>query len=39
MQINLEACVLWDVVEGNAPSVPIDKAALAAILRAMPADL
>jgi hypothetical protein len=39
MQINLEACVLWDAVEGNAPSVPIDKAALAAILRAVPADL
>jgi hypothetical protein len=39
MQINLEACVLWDAVEGNTPSVPVDKAALAAILRAVPADM
>jgi hypothetical protein len=39
MQINLEACVLWDAVEGNAPSVPIDRAALVAILRAVPVDL
>jgi hypothetical protein len=26
-------------VEGNAPSVPVDKAALAAILRAVPTDM
>ncbi|KAK1632621.1 hypothetical protein QYE76_006936 [Lolium multiflorum] len=39
MQINMEACVLWDAVEGNAPSVPVDKAALAAILRVVPADM
>uniref|UniRef100_A0ACD5YGB6 Uncharacterized protein n=1 Tax=Avena sativa TaxID=4498 RepID=A0ACD5YGB6_AVESA len=39
MQINLEAYVLWDAVEGHPPSVPADKAALAAILRAVPPDL
>jgi hypothetical protein len=39
MQINMEACVLWDAVERNAPSVPVDKATLAAIMRAVPADM
>jgi hypothetical protein len=24
MQINMEACVLWDAVEGNPPNVPTD---------------
>ena len=32
MQINLEACMMWEAVEGNPASVPGDKAALAAIL-------
>jgi hypothetical protein len=36
MQINLEANLMWDAVEGNASSVANDKAALAAILRAVP---
>jgi hypothetical protein len=36
MQINMEACVLWNAVEGNPPNVPTDKAALAVIIRAVP---
>ena len=32
MQINMEANLMWDVVEGNPTSVPNDKAALATIL-------
>jgi hypothetical protein len=36
MQINMEAYVLWDAVEGNPPNVPTDMAALAAIIRAVP---
>uniref|UniRef100_A0ACD5XB40 Uncharacterized protein n=1 Tax=Avena sativa TaxID=4498 RepID=A0ACD5XB40_AVESA len=39
VQINMEACMLWDAVEGNASSVPNDKAALAAILRAVPPEM
>jgi hypothetical protein len=39
MQINMEACVLWDAVEGNPPNVPTDKAALAAIIRAVPQEM
>jgi hypothetical protein len=39
MQINLEACVLWEAVEGNPLNVPTDKAALAAIIRAVPPEM
>ena len=31
MQINMEANLMWDAVEGNPTSVPNDKAALAAM--------
>uniref|UniRef100_A0ACD5YJ70 Uncharacterized protein n=1 Tax=Avena sativa TaxID=4498 RepID=A0ACD5YJ70_AVESA len=39
MQINMGACMMWDTVEGNPPNVPTDKAALAAILRAVPPEM
>jgi hypothetical protein len=39
MQINLEANLMWDAVEGNASSVANDKAALATILRAVPQEM
>ena len=39
MQINMEANLMWDAVEGNPSSVPNDKAALAAILRSIPPEM
>ena len=36
MQINMEANLMWDAVEGNPSSVPNDKAAQAVILRFIP---
>ena len=39
MQINMEASLLWDAVEGNPSSIPNDKAALAAILRSVPPEM
>lgn len=39
MQINMEANLLWDTVEGNTSSVANDKAALAALLRSVPTEM
>jgi hypothetical protein len=39
MQINLEANLMWDAVEGNPSSVASDKAALAALLRSVPPEM
>ena len=39
MQINMEASLMWDAVEGNANSVANDKAALAALLRSVPPEM
>jgi hypothetical protein len=36
MQINLEANLMWEAVEGNPSSVASNKAALAALLRSVP---
>lgn len=39
MQINMEASLMWDAVEGNASSVANDKATLAALLRSVPPEM
>ncbi|KAK1677381.1 hypothetical protein QYE76_038229 [Lolium multiflorum] len=39
MQINLEASLLWEAVEGFPVSVPNDKAALGALLRSVPPEM
>jgi hypothetical protein len=39
MQINLEAKLMWDAMEGNPSSGPADKDALAALLRSVPPDM
>jgi hypothetical protein len=39
MQINLEASLLWEAVDGFPMSVPNDKAALGAILRSVPPEM
>jgi hypothetical protein len=39
MQINLEANLMWEAVEGNPSSMAADKAALAALLRSVPPEM
>ncbi|KAE8783822.1 putative lectin receptor kinase [Hordeum vulgare] len=39
MQINMEANLMWNAVEGNLSSVPNDKAVLATILRSVPPEM
>jgi hypothetical protein len=39
MQINLEASLLWEAVEGFPMSVPNDKASLGAILCSVPPEM